>query len=76
MVLQTTKMDENAQPPPLSSPHIVPARRGSSLRLSFPDWIPAFAGMTVERSWPTKEFCGPAHFRAVAAMTLRAANDG
>ena len=44
MVLRTTEMmDENAQLSPPSSPR----RRGSSLRLSFPDWIPAFAGMTV-----------------------------
>jgi hypothetical protein len=56
-------MDENAQLSPPSSPHIVPARRGSSLRISFWDWIPAFAGMTVERWWRTNELCGPAHLQ-------------
>jgi hypothetical protein len=58
MVLPTTKMDENAQLSPPSSPR----RRGSSLRLSFPDWIPAFAGMTVERWWPTQELWWPGAF--------------
>jgi hypothetical protein len=50
MDLRPTKMDENAQLSPPSSPR----KRGSSLRPSFSDWIPAFAGMTVERWWPIK----------------------
>jgi choline-sulfatase len=66
-------MDENAQLPnrhpgegrgPVSSPDPDPDQDGNG------DWIPAFAGMTVERSWPTKEFCGPAHFQSRGPKAL------
>jgi hypothetical protein len=65
--LRATKMQKSAPLPQSSSPR----RRGSSLRLSFPDWIPAFAGMTVGRWWPTKELCGPANLESSAARWER-----